>query len=292
MSLLTEEAVAAYLDVARWEQVTEAEDKEKIAELVKGAAAGDKQAAGDLYTMYWDKIVSAVRGKSGLDPSAAEDAAQAAMMKTLMKPDYVKKFVAKPGELIRGLMRVSINQGLDAKRKQKTRGAYEIQTTDVEAGASSAKGGRLSTVKRDRVRKAVRDSLRGLQGDAKKFVTELLFDREGNLKPDTKGELATLAVKYSPSKDPKKAGDWGAQQKRRFLKKLCTNQALCAVILGTRAAKDAKFICKGVKDSCAEALEQLAGLHDLVEGSEQWLTEEVATDIVLSWLRGVVAEGR
>lgn len=118
----------------------------------------------------------------------------------------------------------------------------------------------------------------------------LLFDPDGNLKADKKGEVQSLAVKYAPSKDPKKAGDWGAQQKRRFLQKLCTNQDLCDVIAGTRAGKNAKYICKGVKGSCAEAMEHFAGLHGLIEGSDGWLTEEVAMDIVLSWLRGVVGE--
>jgi DNA-directed RNA polymerase specialized sigma24 family protein len=284
--MLLVESLDAYLDLVRWGQLAEADEKAEVAKLVKLAAGGDQQALGDLYTKFLPSLMRAAKSRGrGLSDSDIEDAVQDTVMRTLLKPSYLKQFASNPGRLVKAMGGAAINAVIDLQRK-KGKPVHALQPGDAggagpgSTGVLTKFGGRrLKTDELKTVQSALAAAMKGLDASKRNLIRALMFDKSGNMRSPTHGELQKIADKFAP-KGTKNAKNWASQTKRRFLQSLCTNQELCDLLRG-RARGSAKYICKGVKDSCAEAIEQLIGLDSLLEDSA---SEDDAMDLVLRWL--------
>jgi hypothetical protein len=262
------------------------QEADAFTEIVKRAANGDAGAVGEVYSRYTKKFVSMLKGR-GLSVEDADDVVQNFFAEKVLGGNWLGKFAEKNPDAsgqayVRGMTRAVLNLAGDLRRKNKVRHASAL------TGAEKTKHSRAVDLRKV-IAGAMDRVLKKYRPHEKAFLKALLTDKDGSFHSPKHGALQTIAKKHAPkgSKDPV---NWGSALKRRFTKQFCTDKDLCGVLRThqgqTVRATATKYACKGVPGACVEEIAVLA--HGVTE-SETLLSEDVAIEMVLGWIRGQLA---
>jgi len=291
---LAEAAIDAHLFFSRYPLVEGAGEIEKLA--VK-AIAGDMAALGDLVTKLDRnlKATARARGRGALSKEDVEDVVQDALTK-LLEPGQLAKFKDDPGGIVPWLHRSVMNATFNLRKQKARRGTVGL-SVDVPTGGLGAVSGltrkKMSATKREIVHGAVKRALAGhFTKPEQEFILKL-FGSDDDFKMPTKGD-AEGAAKEIGRKGTKRAIEaWSSRVKKKFLKALCTDRQLCDLLpshrgVTGRVRKNVKYACRGVAGSCVES-EIIEFASALTEDNGK-LDEGAACELVLSWLKEVLAE--
>jgi len=262
------------------------QEADTFTEVAKRAANGDATAVGEIYTRYQPKLVSILKGTK-LSQEDADDVVQSFFADKVFAGNFIGDFFAKnptaDGKALVRVMVVTIKRmALSLRRKHKVRSAAPLSGAERSVQTRSGDLRKVIAGAMDRILKKYKPHERA-------FLKELLMTNEGQFAPPKHGTLQTIATKHAPkgSKDPV---NWGSALKRRFTKQFCTDRDLCSTLRThqgeTVRATSAKYICKGVKGACVEEIAVLAlGITE----SETTISEDVAIEMVLGWVRSYLA---
>ncbi len=261
-------------------------------ETLKKAAAGDKDALGDIYSRYYDELVKAARGRArGMSPDEVEDVVSDFFTHKVLGGNALQSFVGKggkPHDLVRFLARSVQNAVIN---KTKSPEKKHVELTGGETSSKKDSSGHTAGV----VRKAVHQTLDapGIPAAEKQFLKSLLLSPEGGVSGG-KGNIGKLAAQHAPvgHKDP---ANWGTKVKKRFLQRFCTNRAICDLVkdAAPSARQKAKAFCASVPGACIEVVEVAFAASALMETqleAEVELSEDDADEMVLAWMRGTYQE--
>lgn len=261
------------------------QEADAFTELVKRAANGDTGAVGDVYTRYQPKFVSMLKGR-GLSPEDAEDTVQTFFAEKVFAGSWLAKFAEKNPSAngqayVRAMTRAVLNLAGDKRRKNKVRSAAPLTGGEKHKQTRASDLRKVVAVAMDRV-------LKKYKKHEQAFLKELMMSG-GTFHAPKHGALQKIAAKHAPANSKDKV-NWGSALKRRFVKQFCTDPDLCGALRThqgrTVRATAAKYACKGVPGACVEEIAVLS--HGVTE-TETLISEDVALEMVLGWMSGLLA---
>ena len=281
--MLIHEAVDALLTLHRshLDEAVKAPDEATL----KKAAAGDQQAVSDIFGLYYGEMMKVAKGRArGLSHDEVEDVVSDFFADKVVKGGAIKSFIAKggkPKDLVRFFARSVMNATSSANQNKARHGLRHKEMTGAEAQPDRGS----TSVATSTVRSAMKDILDapGVPAAERQFLKALMLDPSGAASGG-KGSIGKLAKQHFPgAKDP---ANTGTKVKKRFLKRFCSNKAICDLLkdAAPSARQKAKAFCAGVPGACVEVMEIGFALNPLLE-AEGDMSEDVMEDLVLGWIR-------
>ena len=260
-------------------------------ETLKKAAAGDRDALGDIYSRYYSEMQKVARGRArGLDQDAINDLVQDFFADKVITGKLLKQFMAKggkPNQLVRWMAVAMTNTIKNANMSRARHSLRHKPMSGAEPAPARTSQGTTAQIVRAAVQTLLNDpSFKSTERD---FIKALMVDPSGAVSGG-KGGIGQLAAKYAPKSVNDKA-NWGTKAKKRFLKRFCADKGICKLVRSASpdAKRKASAFCKGVKGSCVEMVEVFFALHPLLEAEER-ISEDTMEESVLDWLREFYGE--
>lgn len=304
------EALDAYLELARGPSTQMLEDNPEIHAAFNAAIHGDRAAWGTLFTHYHPTLmkVAHARAKSAED---AEDAVADVMVK-IREGKFSHYKIETPQGVTAVLVRSVINAVKNKNRARKglpaisigaEPGEHEPAQPETGGGLPGAKKGKTTSLSPEQ-KQVVRERLGAIFKDAKltdkerEFIGKFIGSDEGEVKDIAAPKaLSSVAAEVWPEMKDKTRQIHAKRVKERFLKRFCTDKALCD-LLPKGHMRDAPTsalrstlgtftpACKDVEGSCVEVVE-FAVSRCIIE--EDGLAADTIYDEVLRWIRASMA---